>query len=602
MGSTLVELVASFLDAAVAAALTPLTWWICLSGLDDLFVLLVFVAGRSWRSRGTFGPEADAEPPRKTAIFVPCWREEAVIADMIRHNLSAIRHPDYEFFVGCYPNDDATVRVVRELEAQAPRVHLCLCPHDGPTSKADCLNWIYQRMLVFEEAAGRRHQMVVIHDAEDLIHPDELAWMNRLAAGYDMIQTPVLPLPTPAFELTHGFYCDDFAESHSKDLVVRQALGGFIPSCGVGTGYTRDAIERLAVAGHNRVFEPGCLTEDYENGLRLGLLDCRQFFLPLQTAGGTPMATREYFPRGFRGAVRQRSRWVTGIALQSWRRHGWPGGGRQWYWLWRDRKGLVSNPAGLLANLMFVYGAATWVASVSAGAEWKLAAAVRDPFVGTLLAANGLLQVIHLAARMLLCGRIYGWRFALAAPLRTAWGNWLNTAATASALWVYARATLRREPLVWVKTEHAYPSRAALLPHKRTLDEILVGSGYLTAEQLACARSTQPPGVSLPDYLIASGLAGEDDVYEALSLQLGLAFGWIDPHTVHRRVARALPAHVVRKWAVLPVKIEAGNLHLASPEPPPEELPAVLRRFTRLEIQVQLVTPSNFRSLAEALL
>ncbi len=600
--SALLDPIAASLDAGVAAVLVPVAFWVCLSGLDDLFVLLVFLAARGWRPAGAAGWKEDEGPPRKTAVFVPCWKEEAVIADMIRHNLSALRYPDYDFFVGCYPNDDATIRVVRALEDLDPRVHLCLCPHDGPTSKADCLNWIYQRMLVFEEETGRRYEMVVIHDAEDLIHPDELVRMNRYAADSDMIQTPVLPLPTPALELTHGFYCDDFAESHSKDLVVRQILGGFIPSCGVGTGYTRDAIERLATAGRNRVFEPGCLTEDYENGLRLRLLGCRQLFLPLSTVGGTPMATREYFPRGFRGAVRQRTRWVTGIALQSWRRHGWPGGWRQWYWLWRDRKGLLSSPAGLLANLIFVYGAATWAAAGIAGAEWTLAAAVRDPFVGTLLASNGLLQVIHLAARMLLCGRIYGRRFALAAPFRAVWGNWLNTAATACAVWTYARATLRRQPLVWVKTEHAYPSRATLLPHKRTLDEILVGSGYLTPEQLAHARSTQPPGVSLPDYLMASGLASEEDVYGALSLQLGLAFGWIDPHTVHRRVARALPAHVVRKWAVLPVKIEAGNLHLASPEPPPEELPAALRRFTRLEIQVQLVTPSNFRCLAEALL
>ena len=39
--------------------------------------------------------------------------------------------------------------------------------------------------------------MIVTHDAEDLIHPEELRWINYYAGRFDFIQTPVLPLPTP---------------------------------------------------------------------------------------------------------------------------------------------------------------------------------------------------------------------------------------------------------------------------------------------------------------------------------------------------------------------------------------------------------------------
>jgi hypothetical protein len=76
----------------------------------------------------------------------------------------------------------------------------------------------------------------------------------------------------------------------------------------------------------------------------------------------------------------------------------------------------------------------------------------------------------------------------------------------------------------------------------------------------------------------------------------------IDPSQVPRHVARALPAKIVREWSVLPVRIEAGSLHLASPNFPTDELEQALRRHTRLQIRVQLVTPSNFRRLAETLL
>ena len=76
------------------------------------------------------------------------------------------------------------------------------------------------------------------------------------------------------------------------------------------------------------------------------------------------MATREYFPRRFRPAISQRTRWVTGIALQSWERHGWNAPWPQLYWFWRDRKGLVGNLLSPVANLFFLYGTASYLASL----------------------------------------------------------------------------------------------------------------------------------------------------------------------------------------------------------------------------------------------
>jgi len=35
------------------------------------------------------------------------------------------------------------------------------------------------------------------HDAEDIIHPDSLRWVNYFVENYDMVQVPVLALPTP---------------------------------------------------------------------------------------------------------------------------------------------------------------------------------------------------------------------------------------------------------------------------------------------------------------------------------------------------------------------------------------------------------------------
>jgi adsorption protein B len=65
---------------------------------------------------------------------------------------------------------------------------------------------------------------------------------------------PVLALRTPFFALTHGVYCDEFAEYHTRDMAVHPLLGGFVPSSGVGTGYRRDALEKLARSAANKIF------------------------------------------------------------------------------------------------------------------------------------------------------------------------------------------------------------------------------------------------------------------------------------------------------------------------------------------------------------
>lgn len=574
-------------DSFVAALILPLAILILISGLDDLIVDAVWVWG--WvkgksRKASTLEPASALE--KRIAIFVPLWKEHAVIASMLEHNIAAIHYDNYDFFVGVYPNDERTMDVVRDVEERFPRVHLAICPHDGPTSKADCLNWVYQRMLLHEEQHNIRHDIVVTHDAEDLIHPDALRMLNCHSDKFDMVQIPVLPLPTPALDLVHGIYCDEFAESQTKDMVVRGIMGAFIPSAGVGTGYSREALEKLALASSNRVFEPVCLTEDYENGMRLHALGCPQTFLSLRAN----VATREYFPRNVRSAIRQRTRWVTGISLQTWDRHGWKGSAAQIYWLWRDRKGLIGNPLSLAANAVFVWGVATcW---------WTRGIQSLDPRLAIAILA---LLLYRTAIRMVCVGRIYGPLFALGVPLRGLCANYINAAASFHATFHFARAKIRREPLVWLKTEHGYPSRNTLLEHKRDLGEILTGSGYISEEDLREALRNKPPEMLLGWYLVLRGKLDESDLFEAISLQQGLPMGALAAADVSPNAARALPRHLVRTWRVLPFSIKAGALHLATSHVPTDEMTRELRGFTGLNVRFQLVTTQNFEMLLDLL-
>jgi adsorption protein B len=590
-------------DTAVLWLLTPLAWAILLSGLDDLAVDLIWAF--AW-IKAKLRPAARLYPPgerqlqsapvRRIAILVPLWHEHAVIGAMLEHNFASIRYSDYHIFAGCYPNDLLTQAAVRAAAARFPNVHLALTPHDGPTSKADCLNWIFQHVLLEEELRGEPFEVIVTHDAEDLIHPEELRWINYYSGRFDFIQTPVLPLPTPFRQFTHGIYCDEFAEYHTRDMPVRPISGGFVPSSGVGTGYRRDALEKLARARSNQIFEPEALTEDYVNGLRLFRLGCTQTFVPL--ARGTKqsnyaadfVATREYFPQTWRAALRQRTRWVTGIALQGWQQFGWTGTPGEVYWLWRDRKGLIGNPLSLLANAVFVYGVATslWMRVSAAGAR-----------LGAVTLA---LQALRIGVRMSCCARIYGVVFSLGVPLRAVCANALNSAATFQALGRFAVARSLGRPLKWLKTEHAYPMRATLLSHKRRLGEILMGAGCLTPPALAAALESKPPALRLGEYLVSAGQIPDQDLCDALSLQQGLPIARVRSSEVPAAIAHALPEKVVRDWKVLPFRVAEGHLLVASPEFPTAEAALALRAFTALELRFHLVTPAEFESLLDALL
>jgi hypothetical protein len=209
------------------------------------------------------------------------------------------------------------------------------------------------------------------------------------------------------------------------------------------------------------------------------------------------------------------------------------------------------------------------------------------------------LQAVHTLLRVALSRRIYGWRFAAVAPFRVLVANCLNCAATSRAIWTYALCRLTGRPLRWVKTEHAYPNRAALMTNRKRLGEILTGSLWITPEQLESARATKPQGRRLGEHLMVLGLLSEEDLYTALSLQNNLPCGKPDPGSVSLPITRSLPAALSRKWRVLPFRIAAGELYVAGTDLPDEIMQSEIRQFSSLDIRFHLVTPTDYEELAE---
>lgn len=452
-----------FLDRLALELLGPLAVWVLASGLDDLVIDLSWIwlrlRSKLWHSRvPKHRITAPATEPR-IAILVPCWQEDNVIEDMVRRNLGRIQYERYDIWLALYPNDQPSIAAACRAQRLSNKVHWAAGKTPGPTTKADNINQLLDNIFQDEKRTGRRYDIFLLHDSEDVVHPLELQEAARLLQYHHMVQFPVLPLPKHVSHLTHGVYADEFAEFHGKDLQVRASWGGFIPSAGVSTALHREVIERFRILRGAETLNPRCLTEDYFLGLEVNAIGLRQAFsFERAPVTGEPIATRSYFPDTFKTAVKQRSRWIAGNMLQSWERYGWRVDRRQLYWLWRDRKGMINQLPTLLAFILAVFGVARWAWAVHSGSPWPLGQAISSrPYLPTLLWANGWLIAWRLGFRIGLGWLYYDWRHAALAPVRIVWANVINFCASCRAFWTFANAKTHGVPLVWVKTAHSFP-------------------------------------------------------------------------------------------------------------------------------------------------
>lgn len=424
-----------------------------IGGIDDLLIDLAYgIARIRARLRGE-GSRSLAVSPLPMALFIPAWDEAAVIGAMLRATLTRYGDADYRIYVGTYPNDAATIAAVAEVAASDPRVRLVIGPTPGPTTKADCLNALW-RALLRDEVAGEPYAAVVLHDAEDLVHPDELAVFAAWLTDYDAVQLPVQPLADARSPLVAGHYLDEFAESHGKNLVVREALGAAIPFAGVGCAIRRAMLGRIADSRGGQPFDAASLTEDYELGLTVAALGGRTRFVRARDAAGQLIAVRAYFPASLNAAVRQKARWLTGIALAGWDRVGWQRGGsigEHWMRM-RDRRATLAIPVLAIAYLALV----AW--GVSLAGHWLVGTPVPTPDVpvGWLLVVNAGLLGWRVAMRVAFTGAAHGPVQALLAVPRVLVANLIALLAARRAIAIYW-PTLRGVPARWDKTAHHFP-------------------------------------------------------------------------------------------------------------------------------------------------
>ncbi len=429
-----------------------------ISGLDDFFIDVVYWVRRIKRKLSVYRRyprmsyrELYKPDEKPLAIMVPAWNETGVIGNMAELAATTLDYENYHIFVGTYPNDPDTQRDVDEVCARFPNVHKVVCARPGPTSKADCLNNVLDAITQFERSANFAFAGFILHDAEDVISPMELRLFNYLVERKDLIQIPVYPFEREWTHFTSMTYIDEFSELHGKDVPVREALAGQVPSAGVGTCFSRRAVTALLADGDGIAFDVQSLTEDYDIGFRLKEKGMTEIFVRfpvvdeakereqrkfLQHARTSNMiCVREYFPDTFSTAVRQKSRWIIGIVFQGFKTHKWTSSLTLNYFLWRDRKGAISNFVSFLAMLVMIqlllllayeslWPDAWHFLSIFSGSAWLM----------TLLWLNFGLMINRIVQRVIFVTGYYGLTQGLLSVLRLFWGNLINFMANWRAL------------------------------------------------------------------------------------------------------------------------------------------------------------------------
>jgi hypothetical protein len=220
---------------------------LAISGIDDLYLdMLYWFLRKRHKSKFPDFSKMYDKPEKPVAVMLGAWKESGVIGRTLSYAIGNLKYKNFRIFVGVYPNDLETIRVVKEIALKDSRVKVCINPQDGPTTKADNLNSLYAAISDFEKSFGE-FEIIIVHDAEDFIHPYSMKLYNYLIGynGYHGIQIPVVPIKSKQGKLFHRTYCDAFAEIHTKDMIVRQGMGTFIPFSGTGMGFHRKAMYHL---------------------------------------------------------------------------------------------------------------------------------------------------------------------------------------------------------------------------------------------------------------------------------------------------------------------------------------------------------------------
>lgn len=530
------------------------------------------------------------------AIMVPAWHEQDVIAKMIQHLCSHIDYQHYQIFIGTYPNDAETIAEVERIKKYLPQVHRIEVDHNGPTNKADCLNAIYKGIQQYENKHLTLFHGYLLHDSEDVLHPLELKLFNALLPHYDLIQIPVRAIEHQLSSLVSGTYIDEFAEWHTKDIVIRSLLTKVVPSAGVGTCFSKKALYIASQQNTQPPFNTQCVTEDYEVSLRIGLHGLPSLFalyhVPYSTKNNKkttmrPLAVQEYFPHTLKTAYKQKARWILGIGLQGWKTFGWQGTWLNRYFLYRDRKSLITP---LINMLSYVIVGQLIIISLADSTLYQYYIQSLSPWVRNTYFVLSFILLFRLIQRAYFVATLYNWRHGLLVFPRVVINNVINFMAAVRAWRLFLSAVIQQTPVVWDKTTHQYPEFDQKKENSSLLF-LLKQQGLLSDKEIKqIPVSVQQEDNQLAHYLYQKNNIDQNQLSDIIAYQTGLPLAYIKENDTPY-LSQSLPKEVYQHPEAIPFKLKDNNcLCIATITPLSEPTLNYFRQITHYSIE-QYIAP-----------
>ena len=411
-------------------------------------------------------------------------------------------------------------------------------------------------------------------------------------------------------------YKDEFCEHHLKDMLVREKIGGLVPSAGVGSGFARDAFEEIAVHHNQEVFNTGSLTEDYEIGMKFRLANKRTYFAvrsikrsrivergifrkrKVRIIEDEYIATREFFPSDLRFAIRQRSRWVLGIAMQGWEQIGWKGSLPVLYCLWRDRKALITNYMNIFAYAVVLYCLTRLTAGWVSGRPWTFDNIFAPGSVlWWMVMVNTLVLTWRALMKYLAVDRIFGPLHGLLTLPRFFVSNVINFMATSKALRQYINHRITGEPLRCPR--RTTPSRAST--SCVTTSDAWVSSSW-TGRDSARIRSSRlsscrPRRCKLGEVFTMTGMVSTGASRTPWRTSSPCR-SWIDP-TPCPGTAPGDPEADAELWGILPLEEKDGGVEMAISKAPEPDLRDKLEKLMNTTVRFVFVADGSLRRARE---
>jgi adsorption protein B len=560
-----------------------------ISAIDDLLIDGYFYLRLLWRRlKGksyTDLPaieELEQKPEQPLALMLPAWKEADVLYGAVANLIKTIDYRNFHVFIGVYPNDHETMAEANRLSQQFRQVHTVVTQLPGPTCKADCLNNIIEAISTYEEKRGIQFAGVIMQDAEDIIHPLSMKLFNFYLPEHDLIQIPVYSLKRKWWQLTGGHYMDEFAEYHSKEILVRQSFAGVVPGAGVGTAMSKKALQ-FAKQQSGEYYSTSSLTEDYEFSFRTQGSDLKQVFvrLPLTPTDnqrydikadepgdrtGRFIATREFFPGRFWWAVRQKTRWTIGISFQAWESMSWKGNWKLKYLFWRDRKMIFFSHAIAMGLASIIIFAGYQAYQTFTPDSYQLAPLLHEQhWLWQVVYFNLGMMAFRILQRMAWTSVYYG---VSAAPMvipRYIWAAIINYFAIVRATRAFLLSKLTGQRIGWDKTSHDLPEMTEIDALKLPLGELLLHKGLIAREQLDEALAFQSGNpLKLGRVLLQKGWVQEDDLVQTLAEKYHLRIVPIDPLAIPAEMLTTLPYEMMRSLRVIPFQRSIYGLDIAS--------------------------------------